>query len=110
MATRTYAKGYDLVIHDECSAGVNDQAVVEAVLAPHRARYSGRQSALCHALLSHRKVRTIAVNPNSGRRMDSGFEYLGLQSSGHGPQKPIAISFTDKESSITKGMSDWTTN
>src|SRR5205085_9234213 len=26
-----YAKGYDLVIHDECSAGVNAEAVVQAV-------------------------------------------------------------------------------
>src|SRR5882757_9610496 len=24
-----YAKGYDLVIHDECSAAVNDEAVIE---------------------------------------------------------------------------------
>jgi type 1 glutamine amidotransferase len=37
------------------------------------------------------------------------FEYLGLQSSGHGPQEPIAISYTDKESPISKGLSDWTT-
>ena len=37
------------------------------------------------------------------------FEYLGLQSSGHGPQEPIAIHFTDTQSPITKGMSDWTT-
>src|SRR5260221_7345249 len=37
------------------------------------------------------------------------FEYLGLQSSGHGPQEPISISFTDKEHPITQGLSDWTT-
>ena len=36
------------------------------------------------------------------------FEYLGLQSSGHGPQEPIAITFT-KDSPITKGLDDWTT-
>ena len=37
------------------------------------------------------------------------FEMLGLQSTGHGPQQPIAIKFTDKEHPITKGMADWTT-
>src|SRR5947207_13495960 len=31
-----YAKGYDVVIHDECSAGVADLPVIDAVLAPHR--------------------------------------------------------------------------
>ena len=30
-----YAKGFDLVIHDECSAGINDEAVVRGVLKPH---------------------------------------------------------------------------
>jgi hypothetical protein len=31
-----YAKGYDLVIHDECGADINDPAIVEEVLKPHR--------------------------------------------------------------------------
>ena len=30
-----YAKGYDLVIHDECSAGISDPKVIDGVLAPH---------------------------------------------------------------------------
>ena len=37
------------------------------------------------------------------------YEMLGLQSTGHGAQLPIAIKFTDKESPITKGLADWTT-
>src|SRR5258706_16173314 len=37
------------------------------------------------------------------------FEYLGLQSSAHGPQEPIAIHFLDSHNSISKGLSDWTT-
>jgi len=37
------------------------------------------------------------------------FDYLGIQSSGHGPQKPIAIVFSDKSNPIVKGMADWTT-
>ncbi|HEX3133234.1 MAG TPA: hypothetical protein VHX44_06575, partial [Planctomycetota bacterium] len=37
------------------------------------------------------------------------YEYMGMQSTGHGPQEPIAITFVDKESPIVKGMADWTT-
>ncbi len=102
-----YAKGYDLVIHDECSAGINDQAVVEAVLAPHRAGIPGVN---LHCAMHCYRI----GNPNDavtelGTPHGFWFEYLGLQSSGHGPQEPISISFTDKGSPIAKGLSDWTT-
>src|SRR5213079_356375 len=30
-----YAKGYDVVIHDECSADIKDPAVIKDVLKPH---------------------------------------------------------------------------
>ena len=36
-----YAKGYDVVIHDECAAGIDDPKVIEGVLAPHRAGIPG---------------------------------------------------------------------
>src|SRR5262245_16275662 len=36
LGNADYAKGYDLVIHDECAAAVSDPATIEAVLAPHR--------------------------------------------------------------------------
>jgi len=102
-----YAKGYDLVIHDECAAGVSDQATVEAVLAPHRAGIPGVN---LHCAMHCYRI----GNPNEavtelGTPHGFWFEYLGLQSSGHGPQLPISISFTDKESPIAKGLSDWTT-
>ena len=31
-----YAKGYDLIIHDECASDISEPAKVEAVLKPHR--------------------------------------------------------------------------
>ena len=37
------------------------------------------------------------------------FEYLGLQSTGHGPQVPVAITFVDQTNPITKGLENWTT-
>ena len=37
------------------------------------------------------------------------FEFTGLQTTGHGAQEPIAVSYIDKENPITKGLADWTT-
>ncbi|TCO86757.1 trehalose utilization protein [Chthoniobacter flavus] len=102
-----YAKGYDVVIHDECSAGISDQKVVEGVLAPHR---EGIPGVNLHCAMHCYRI----GNPNDAvTDLDAPhaywFKYLGLQSSGHGPQKPIDVKILDKESPITKGMSDWTT-
>jgi hypothetical protein len=102
-----YAKGYDVVIHDECAAGVSDQPIVEGVLAPHRAGIPGVN---LHCAMHCYRI----GNPNDPVTDLSAphafwFEYLGLQSSGHGPQEPIEVKILDKESPITKGMADWTT-
>jgi hypothetical protein len=101
-----YADGYDLVIHDECVADISDPKLVEDVLAPHRAGLPGVN--LHCAMHSYR-----IGNPNDpvtlGTPHGYWFEYLGLQSSRHDAQRPIAITFTDKESPIVKGLSDWTT-
>src|SRR5271157_235592 len=101
-----YAKGYDLVIHDECAADISDPAVVQAVLQPHR---DGLPGVNLHCAMHSYRI----GNPNDpvtpGTPHGFWFEYLGLQSSGHGAQLPIAISFTDSDSLITKGMSDWST-
>src|SRR5947207_774582 len=101
-----YAKGYDLVIHDECAADISDPAIIEGVLKPHRDGIPGVNlhcAAHCYRI----------GNPNDPvtPKTPHGFwfEYLGLQSSGHGPQRPISISFTNKEDSIVRGLADWTT-
>jgi type 1 glutamine amidotransferase len=39
----------------------------------------------------------------------SWYEMLGLQSTGHGPQQPISIAFSDKDNAIVKGFANWTT-
>jgi type 1 glutamine amidotransferase len=102
-----YAKGYDVVIHDECAAGISDEATVKAVLAPHR---SGIAGVNLHCAMHCYRI----GNPNDavtdlGAPHAYWFEYLGLQSSGHGPQEPIIVNFLDKEHPITKGLADWTT-
>jgi len=101
-----YAAGYDVVIHDECAADVSDPTLVEGVLKPHRDGLPG--------VNLHCGVHSYRVgNPNDpvtpGTPHGLWFEYLGLQSSGHGPQLPIAIRFTDQSSPLTSGLADWTT-
>jgi len=100
-----YAKGYDLIIHDECGADISDPATVESVLKPHR---DGLPGVNLHCAMHSYRI----GNPNQpvtpGTPHGLWFEYLGLQSSGHGAQAPIAIHF-EKDKPVTRGLSDWTT-
>jgi type 1 glutamine amidotransferase len=101
-----YAKGYDVVIHDECAADVNDDAVVKGVIAPHKAGVPGVN---LHCSMHSYRSGDYNKPVEAGAANAQWFEYLGLQSSGHGPQKPIDIIHVDKEHPITKGLADWTT-
>ncbi|HEV7403776.1 MAG TPA: ThuA domain-containing protein [Chthoniobacteraceae bacterium] len=101
-----YAKGYDLVIHDECAADIKDPATVEGVLKPHR---DGIPGVNLHCAMHCYRVGDPGKPQTAGTPEALWFEYLGIQSSRHGAQLPIALSFVDKESGITKGMADWTT-
>jgi hypothetical protein len=101
-----YAKGYDLVIHDECAADIKDPATVEGVLKPHR---DGIPGVNLHCAMHCYRVGDPGKPQTAGTPEALWFEYLGIQSSRHGAQLPIAVSFVDKESPIVKGMADWTT-
>lgn len=101
-----YAKGYDVVIHDECAADISDPAVIKSVLAPHRAGVPGVN---LHCAMHSYRVGNPGARAEAGSERAAWFDYLGLQSSGHGPQQPIAIQFPDKDHPITQGLGDWTT-
>jgi len=101
-----YAKGYDLVIHDECAADISDPATVEGVLKPHR---DGTPAVNLHCAMHCYRIGKPEDPVTPGTPHGYWFEYLGLQSSGHGPQEPIAIHFTDSRGAVAKGLSDWTT-
>lgn len=100
-----YAKGFDIVIHDECAADIKDPATVEGVLKPHR---DGIPGVNLHCAAHCYRVGAPAKPHPAGSPEAMWFEYLGLQSSGHGPQLPIEVTF-DPNHAITKGMSTWTT-
>jgi hypothetical protein len=106
LGNPNYAKGYDLVIHDECAVDISDPASIEGVLKPHR---DGLPGVNLHCGMHSYRV----GDPNDpvalGTPHGLWFEYLGLQSSGHGPQAPISITYTDEQSPIAKGLPKWTT-
>jgi type 1 glutamine amidotransferase len=94
-----WAKGYDVVVHDECCSDVKDSAIIERVLKPHK---EGLPAVHLHCAMH-------SFRGEGFPKQTAWFDFTGLPSTGHGPQVPIAITFTDKEHAITKGLEDWTT-
>lgn len=101
-----YARGYDVVIHDECAADINDPAVIKAVLAPHRAGIPGVN---LHCAVHCYRIGDPAEPAKAGSERAMWFDYLGIQSSGHGAQLPIAIAFPPGPNPVTLGQTNWTT-
>jgi hypothetical protein len=102
-----WAAGYDVIIHDECAADVKDLAMVNRILAPHRGGLPG--------VNLHCAMHSYRTSPDYKKPVESStdgslwFDFLGLQSSGHGPQKPIDITYLPAASPITSGLENWTT-
>ncbi|MDB5324123.1 MAG: hypothetical protein JWN40_5754 [Phycisphaerales bacterium] len=94
-----WAKDFDVVIHDECTADVKDEAAIANVLKPHK---DGLPGVVLHCgMHCYRSAGFPKATP--------WFEFTGLVSTGHGKQLPIELTFLDKESPITKGMDNWIT-
>jgi putative heme-binding domain-containing protein len=91
-----WSKGFDVVVHDECSADVTDREFVEGIIKPHR---DGLPAVVLHCGMHCYRV------PKS----DEWFKFTGLTTHSHGAQLPIAITFVDPSNAITKGMENWTT-
>jgi type 1 glutamine amidotransferase len=94
-----WSKGYDVVVHDECSSDVTDLAAIDRILKPHR---EGLPAVVIHCGMHCYRSETF---PN----VTPWFEFTGMQSTGHGRMLPIKIHFTDNASRLTKGLKDWST-
>ncbi len=94
-----WAKGFDVVLHDECSSDVKDIEVVDRILKPHR---DGLPGVIVHCGMHCYRTEGFP-------KKTPWFEFTGLASTGHGPQAPIEINYVDQESPITKGLSGWKT-
>ena len=92
-------KGFDVIVHDECSSDVKETDVIDGILKPHK---EGLPGVFLHC--------GMHCYRGDGYPKDTAwFKFTGLHTNGHGAQLPIEVSFTDKESPITKGLENWTT-
>lgn len=95
-----WAKGFDVVVHNECSADVKDLTAIDRILKPHR---DGLPSVVLHCgMHSYR-------SEGWPEKVTPWFEFTGLQTTGHGPQLPIQVTYTDRDHPIVKPLADWTT-
>lgn len=101
-----WAKDYDVVVHDECSANVTDPAYVKRILDAHAA---GVPAVNLHCAMHCYRWGEFKNPVKPGDDNAGWYEMLGLQSTGHGPQSPIDVKITDPGHPITRGLSDWTT-
>ncbi|HMP84967.1 MAG TPA: ThuA domain-containing protein [Verrucomicrobiota bacterium] len=93
-----WAKGYDVVVHDECFADVKDAAFVEGILKPHR---SGVPAVNLHCTMHCYRVGFDTFT--------EWFAFTGLDTRGHGPQLPIEITNVNTNHPVTIGLENWTT-
>jgi type 1 glutamine amidotransferase len=94
-----WAKNFDVVVHDECCSDVTGIDVINRILEPHR---QGLPAVVLHCgMHCYRSAGYPKTTP--------WFEFTGLPTNGHGKQLPIALTFVDNDSPITRGQTDWTT-
>ena len=93
-------KGYDVIVHDECSADVKDSATIEKVLKPHK---DGLPAVVLHCGMHSFR------GDGYDKKDTAWFRFTGLATTGHGPKLPLAVAFVDKDNPITKGLEDWRT-
>jgi hypothetical protein len=99
-----YADGYDVVIHTECAGDVNDTPTVKGVLAPHIKGVPGvNLHCAMHTYRSGDRPKPVVI----GEDRALWYEYVGIQSSGHGLQSPITLTLGEADNPIVKGMEMW---
>ncbi len=90
-----WAKGYDVVLHDDCFGMVGDTNFIAKILAPHRA---GVPAVNLHCAAHSYRVAPDLEWPR----------FLGIRSLQHGPASPIDVRTVDATHPITAGLS-WNT-
>jgi len=88
-----WAKGYDVVVHNECFAAVHDVDYMKGIVAPHR---DGVPAVLVHCAMH-------------SYRIDEWREFCGVSSVRHGPHHAFEVQITEPEHEIMQGLADWRT-
>ena len=92
-----WAKGYDVVVHNECFANIGDVDYIDGILKPH---LDGTPAVLVHC--SMHCYRT-------GPTKEKWWEFCGVHSPNHGPKHPFEVQITNPNHEVMQGMSNWTT-
>ncbi len=92
-----WAKGYDIVVHNECFAHISDDEYIAGILKPH---LEGVPAVLIHCSMhSYRE----------GEKAEEWWKFCGVHSPGHGPKHPFEVQIKVQDHEITQGMKNWTT-
>ena len=86
-----WAKGFDVVVHNECFADTDDQEYIRKITQPHR---QGVNAVVIHC----------AMHTYRSAKIDDWREFLGVTSKMHEHQSRYPVEVVDKDSPITKGI------
>ena len=96
-ASPDWAKRFDIVVHNECLADVDDPAYVRQITAAHR---NGPPAMVIHCAMHSYRAATI----------DDWREFLGVTSRQHTKAFNIPVKIAAKDHSVMKGFKeDWVT-
>ena len=102
-----WAEGYDLIIHNECSANVTDPEYVNRILNVHR---NGVPAVNIHCAMHSYRWGKFKEPVTLGEDNAGWFEMIGVQSSGHGPKFPVKVDYNEEaKHPITMNLEDWVT-
>ena len=74
---------------------------IDTILKPHKDGLPG--------VVLHCAMHCYRTDGWNRRIATPWMQFTGLISTGHGPQQPIAVTYVDRDSPITKPLGDWTT-
>lgn len=86
-----WAKGYDVVVHNECFGKTADPVYVQKITAAHRV---GAPAVVVHC----------AMHTYRSLKEDTWREFLGVTSHHHGPQGNYLVTVMDKDHPVMRGF------
>jgi type 1 glutamine amidotransferase len=95
--TPDWAKGYDVVVHNECFADTTNQVYIRKITAPHKA---GVPAVVIHC----------AMHTYRAADIDDWREFLGVTSRRHDHQSKYPVKLVEPANPILKGIAtNWVT-
>ena len=101
-----WAEGFDVIVHDECSANVTEKPYVNRILAAHK---NGTPAVNLHCAMHSYRWGNFKEPLDPQAENASWYEMIGVQSTGHGPKHPIVLADADSDHPVTKGFKGWKT-